>query len=281
MHTLIRSAPLDQLVAYRSAKVTADTAEALRQLELAGKAKGGVRFEFGGVHHQLFSWAGVEKDAGPTGLSAPLSMRPTGREVYLRADLIDYQGPERGRSLAELSLMWALAVPLGFIPFSRYPVPGPTDRVFHYLGPWASLGDFLQGDGRGDLAWPSMVSAAQCAVGTWEGERISERSVQTHLHRLGIHCGPVDGLIGERTLSALRSLGLGGLSMHEAIEALQAMRGAPAQKKGERRLGHFSMAEGDLPEAFSSGLIHTIKTRTGFSVSVDGPGRLILLFGET
>lgn len=272
---------MDQLVAYRSSKVTADTAEALRQLELTGKEQGGVRIEFGGVPHSLFSWEGVEEDPGPTGLPAPLSMRPTGREVYLRAELIGFEGPEEVRSLAELSVLWGLAVPLGFIPFSRYPVPGPTDRVYHYLGPWATLGDFLQGDGRGDLAWPSMASAAQCSVGTWKGDRISERSVQTHLHRLGIHCGPVDGLIGEQTLSSLRALGLGGLSMHEALGALRAMKTHTSPSRaGERRLGHFSMAEGHLPEAFSSGLVHTIKTRTGYSVSVDGPGRLILLFGE-
>ena len=271
---------MNQLVAYRSSRVTADTAEALRSLERAGHEAGGVRIHYSGVPHSLFSWAGVAEDAGPTGLGAAHSMRPTGREVYLRAELVDYAGPEESRKLAELAAMWALAVPLGFVPYSRYPVPGDTDSVYHFLGPWAPLGDFLQGEGRGDLVWPSLCSAAQCVLGVWEGQRISERSVQSHLHRLGIHCGPVDGLIGDRTLASLRALGLGGLSMHDTLSNLRTLETPEIQPaKQDRRMGHFSM-EGALPEAFTSGHVNTIKTQAGLSVTVDGPGRLILLFGE-
>jgi len=272
---------LDSLVAYRSSLVTTDTAEALRALERAGSDVGAVRFQNKGVPSAQCSWAGVTEDAGPTGLPPHLSLRPSGREVYLRVSLLDYQGNEESRRQAELALLWSLAVPLGFVPWSRYPVPGATDEVFHFLGPWAPLGDFLQGEGRGEEAWPSICSAAQCQVQKWEGPRLTERSVQTHLHRLGIHCGPVDGLMGERTLSSIRALGLGGLELQEVLIQLQKLSGhAPKKKEGERQIAHFS-TDGPLPEAFSSGLVHTIKTKTGYAVAADGPGRLILLFGES
>jgi hypothetical protein len=207
-------------------------------------------------------------------------MRPAGREVYLRAELTDFPGPESMRESAEIAAMWSLAVPLGFVPWSRWPVPGPHSRVFHYLGPWAPLGDFLQGEGRGEEAWPSMVAAAQSMAGAWEGTKPTERSVQSHLHRLGIHCGPVDGQVGERTLQSLRALGFAGLPLTRTLEALEKMEATPPTSgEGERRVGHFSM-DGVLPEAFTSGQIHTVKTKTGYAVTVDGSGRLILLFGE-
>ena len=271
---------MSTLVAYRASRVTADTAEALRSLERAGHDLGNVKIHYSGVPHVLCSWEGVSEDAGPTGLPAEQSLRPAGREVYLRAELIEYVGPEEKRKDAEIAIMWALAVPLGFVPWSRYPVQGAQEEVFHFLGPWGSLGDFLQGEGRGEMVWPSICAAAQCSVLNWAGPRISERSVQTHLHRLGIHCGPVDGIVGERTLASLRALGLGGLTMAQALSSLRGMSSTPAPKEGERRTGHLSIG-GPLPEAFTSGMVHTIRTQTGLSLTVDGPGRLILLFGET
>lgn len=266
-------------VAYRSTQVTPDTAEALRLLERAGHDLGGVRIHFSGPKPDLFSWEGVETDPGPTGLPAPLSFRPTGREVYLRIEVLDKTKPE-ANPMGELGILWSLAVPLGFVPWSRYPVPGAHDQVFHYLGPWASLGDFLSGEGRGEEAWPSMCAAAQSVVGTWAGPKPSEIAVQAHLHRLGIHCGPVDGMIGDRTLAALRALGMSGVPLVEALDHLRTFESqTPVSRKKDRQAAHFT-TDGPLPEAFTSGQVRTIKTRTGYAVAADGPGRLILLFGE-
>jgi hypothetical protein len=267
---------LNKLVAYRASQVTEDTAEALRQLELAAKEQGGVRIHYDGVSRAQMSWDAVRGDPGPTQLPPPLSFRSTGREVGLRVEVLEGSASRE----AEIAALWALAVPRGFIPWTRYPVPGAGDEVFHYLGPWAALGDFLQGEGRGDQTWPSMCAAAQCEVGTWEGGRAVEHLMQTHLHRLGIHCGPVDGFIGERTLSSLRALGLGGLTMADAVASLQKMTPPTVDTSDVQRAGHFSI-EGSLPEAFTSGKVNTIRTQTGYAVAVDGPGRLIFLFGES
>ena len=267
---------LNKLVAYRTSQVTEDTAEALRQLELTAAEQGGIRIHFDGAPSSAMSWDAVRNNPGPTRLPPHLSLRLTGREVYLRVEVLEGSASRE----AEIAALWALAVPLGFIPWTRYPVPGAGDEVFHYLGPWAALGDFLQGEGRGDQTWPSMCAAAQCEVGTWEGGRAAEHLMQTHLHRLGIHCGPVDGLIGERTLTSLRALGLGGLAMTDAVAALQKMMSPTFEITSVKRAGHFSI-EGSLPEAFTAGKVNTIRTQTGYAVAVDGPGRLIFLFGES
>jgi len=268
---------VSQLVAYRSTVVTPDTAEALRLLEVEGARRGGLKIRFRGVKSTEANWDSTEEEPGPSGLPAPLSMRPTGREVYLSVILNDRPDDR----MSALSVLWAMAIPLGFVPWDRYPLPGPTDTLFHFLGPWATLADFLQGEGCGELVWPSLCAAAQCDVGKWEGTRKVERSIQTHLHRLGIPCGPVDGEISERTLASLRALGLGGgpvETLLPLLEKMQPPRGETAQSKGDT--GFFTMkGQNKHVEPFCAGLVRASRTNTGISVTVDGPGRLILLFG--
>lgn len=261
------------LVSQRGTLVTVDTAEALGRLELEGAKTPGLRINYGGVSAGLCSWEGVGKDPGPTGLPAPLSMRPTGREVYLSVDLPDTEDP-----LARLAALWGMAVPLGFMPLNRYPVPSPTDDVFHYMGPWASLMDFLHGEGRGEFAWPSLCAAAQSDVGKWEGPKAVERSLQTQLHRLGIHCGPVDGVVGEVTLTALRSLGMSNLTSVEAASALEKFD-PPAEESGGSEQTGFFVFEGRPVEGFSSGGLLLTQTRSGYAVTARGPGRLVFLVG--
>jgi len=257
---------------YRKTLVTKDTYDAMRRVEQSAKAyREGIHVEYDGVPEALCSWDGAKQDAGPLGLPAHLSMRPTGREVYL--SLSGLNDP-----MQSLAVLWGIVVPLGFIPWDRYPVPSGTSHVFHYLGPWSTVGDFLQGEGRGDLAWPSMCCAAQIEVGTWAGNHATERLIQTHLHRLGIHCGPVDGNMGPVTLTAMTALGLTGLENVKAAEALVNMT-TPPVKQQERQQGHLVL--GGVPmRAFTSGGVHTVETRNGYALSVDGPGRLILMVGE-
>lgn len=263
------------LVSYRTSQVTPDTAEALRQLERAASKVDGARIHYKGVKANEATWKGVQVDPGPTGLPPYLSMRPTGREVYLSLSLDSNPDPAKG-----LEALWALAVPLGFMPWCRYPLPGPLASVFHYLGPWAGTIDFLHGEGRGELAWPSACCAAQVIEGKWEGDRLVERSIQAHLHRLGVYCGPVDGEIGETTLRSLRALGLGGKTSQESLDVLKSLADPPPAG-GDRQpvVGHFAI-KGVRVEAFSSGSVNTTRTRTGFSVTVQGEGRLVLLFGD-
>lgn len=257
---------------YRQTAVTPDTYEALCRLERAAKRHGDITLLYEGVPARQASWEGVEKDAGPLGLPPHLSMRPTGREVYLRIRGVD-------DPMHRLAILWSLTVPLGFIPWSRYPVPSSTSHVFHYIGQWDTLGDFLHGEGRGDLAWPSMCCAAQVEVGTWAGDQITERTIQMHLHRLGIHCGPVDGVLGPVTLSALKALGLEGLESSLLISALRGLTVNAPQPQPARHQGSVILS-GCPTTVFSTGGIHTVKTKTGYALTVDGPGRLIVEVGE-
>lgn len=256
---------------YRKTLVTKDTYDAMRRLEMAAQEYGNIQVEYDGVTADCASWEGVKQDAGPLGLPAHLSMRPTGREVYLSLAGLD-------DPMQQLAALWSIVVPLGFVPWDRYPVPSETSHVFHYLGPWSTVGDFLHGEGRGDLAWPSMCSAAQIEVGTWGGNQPTERHIQTHLHRLGVHCGPVDGNMGPVTLSAMTALGLTGMESTKAAEALVNMAAPPvpdhARQRGHLTLGGVSM------QAFTSGGVHTVETRNGYALTVDGPGRLIVTVGD-
>lgn len=269
---------MTSLVAYRNSVVTPDTGEALRLLEKAGAEQGSVRIRYKGVTSEQASWQGVYQDPGPTGLPSELSMRPSGREVYLSAEITG----RKASSLEELSVLWSLVVPLGFLPWSRFPVPGVHENVFHYLGPWATVIDAMHSEGRGEYAWPSVCAAAQCEVDRWAGPMVVERKIQMHLHRLGVQCGPLDGRIGDRTLAALRAMGLGNLPLTvclDSIAKLEPPKRAARGDKSEPAIGYFTMRGGPV-EAFSSGEVKSTKTRTGYSVSVGGPGRLILLFGE-
>lgn len=255
------------LISYRSSGVTEDTRLALVELEKAAVAMGGVRVAYSGVPLRECSWEGVGANPGPLQLPEALSMRPTGREVYLELE----GAPNR---LEAVSLLWSLAVPLGFIPWNRYPLPGLHDNVFHYLGPWRMLGDFLHGEGRGEYAWPSICCAAQSQVGTWGGPKAIECKVQMHLHRLGVHCGTLDGMVSERTLTALKALGLGGVPLEECLESLEGMS-PPKQSLRDRGTGYVTL--GDVKsEAFTTGGLHSLRTPTGYSLTIDGPGKMIL-----
>ncbi len=267
-----------RLVTFRSAVVAPDVPEVMARLERAAVALGGVRLRFKGTKASQTSWEAVSAHPGPTRMPPHLSMRPAGREVSLRAELLDYKGPEDGRRSAEIAVLWGLAVPLGFIPWQRYPLEGPHDDVFHYLGPWAALVDGLHGEGRGEEAWPSACAAAQSDVGTWEGTMTTERTVQAQLHRLGIHCGPIDGIIGDRTLANVKAIGMGGMAMEDIAEAIVKMIPPRTPEDNERRAGQIVV--GGNVEAFSSGSVHTTRTNTGYAMTIDGPGQVTLLIGE-
>jgi len=262
-------------VAYRSSVVTPDVAEAMRQLEISAAEWGGLRISYKGTPRTDLNW---QADAGPTECPPHLSMRSTGREVLLRVNIDIYDGPEELRREAEIAVLWGLAIPLRLTPWKRYPTPGAGDDVFHYLGPWQTLHDHLLSEGRGEIAWASVCAAAQVDVGSWQGTKEVERFVQSQLHRLGFPCGPVDGEIGERTVGALRSLGMQGKSLMETARELAKMRD-PKRRGSGRRMGNLVLA-GDDVSVSAYGDIAVAKTKHGASVTVDGPGRLVVTVGE-
>lgn len=254
------------LVAYRSSLLTPDTVEAMQNLERSASNIKGLRISYAGVPALRFD--GFEAP-GPTGLTHPQSMEPTGREVYI--SLLD----EKGEKL-EPAALWGLVVPLGFIPWSRYPVPGPQDQIFHYFGIWSSVIDFLHGEGLGEYAWSSVCCAAQLDVGKWTGDRPLERAIQANLYRLGIPCGPIDGKITDRTLSALKALGLGGLPLSEVGSRISKMGDTEKKAKARPRSKGLFTFQGKV-EVFTSGGAKAIRTKVGHSVTTDGPGRVIFL----
>lgn len=260
------------LVAYRNSVVVPEVAEALRRLEASAAALAipDLRIVYSGVPQGSTSWSEVAGNPGPTGLPPHLSMRPSGREVYLSLNKF----PDK---MQELALLWGLAIPLGFHPWSRYPVPGPGQEVFHYFGELTPVIDFFHSEGQGELAWPSVCAASQVLAGTWEGDRLLERKVQAHLHRLGVHCGPVDGAVGERTLACLRALGFGGLPLAEALAKLEKLT-PPKSRAKSKAHGFLTIPETSV-EGFSSGGVKLTRTPSGFAVFVNGSGRAIFEFG--
>ncbi len=202
----------------------------------------------------------------------PHSLVPAGREIHVRFA----QGDSSEQ--AALNALWGCAVPLGFTPWCRYPLAGePKTNVLHYFGPWRVLYDRLMSEGRGHLAWPSVCCAAQCDVGQWKGERGLELMLQAQLHRVGRNCGPLDGVIGPRTAQAIQSLGWGKLTLEQIVEQLCEIGGEPPQSTA-RQVGHIALSNRQLSVAATGG-VKVARTKQGATLTVDGPGRVVLDIG--
>lgn len=264
------------LLLYRRTLLTEDTADAVRRLELSAAKIPGVRLTVQGPEASQFRWG---EPRGPSACADHISMRPTGRELYLSLTLPDMSGDSEEKQRECLAVLWGIAIPCGFIPWNRNPLPGHGDQLFHYPGPWQSLYDSLLGEGRGEAAWASYACAAQVDVGKWEGEREVERFVQAQLHRLGMACGPVDGQIGERTTQAMHALGLPqeGSSLSETATYLATLD-PPEAAQTSRTHGFISVPDPNAV-AVSTGKVSIQKTPAGFALTVDGPGRVILDLG--
>ena len=259
------------LITYQRSVFTPDTLEAIRRLEVSAANRGNLRTRYKGRPSQC-SWPMIKDVPGPTGLPAYTSLWLTGREVHISLEL------DQGSATSEemVAYLWGLAVPLGFTPWNRYPVAGATEEVFHYFGPWQSLYDSLCGEGRGELALSSVACAAQLDVGAWEGERPLERYIQAQLHRTGFPCGPLDGIVGDRTLSSLRSAGLQGSSLLDAANALNT-RSEPQVEERDRNFSYL-VAPGRDIHVHSFGQVSTMRTPSGSTIAVDGPGRVVIDF---
>lgn len=198
---------------------------------------------------------------------AVVPLREAGRVVTLQWLDMNATPDEK---LAEL---WGRALPAGFMAWNRFPVPSAFDYVFFFVGPWQGLIDSLLSEGRGHLAWPSFVAAALVDVGKWEGDRTTERFVQAQLHRIGMPCGPIDGIIGERTAGVLRALGV-DVPMEKAAEILAGYE-PKAPAKEERKFGHLVLPGVEFVVT-TTGRISPIKQPNGSALAIDGPGRIVV-----
>jgi len=263
-----------QLIQHKNGVYTPDTVDALRKLERK-VAKLSVSLSIKGRPHQEMGWDEVRKDPGPTGFPPEWSAVPTGREVYLRLTMNKDEGDEASRRERELAMLWGLAVPLGFVPFTRYPLPGPHDEVFHFYGEWAALMDQLLGAGRGEAGWPAFCCAAQLDVGKWQGNRSTERLVQAHLHRIGFNVGMIDGIIGNKTQGGLRAANLHSMEMSEIAKRIVTKAPRPVTTFDKDVQGRLEL-EGVDWSIHDYGQVRTTRTVHGANLQISGPGRVVI-----
>jgi hypothetical protein len=272
--------PRIQRVQFNKTLVTPDTASSLRKLEKRAESLTGTRLSINGPDPAHMNWADIRTKSGPTGLPPEWSAVPTGREVYLKLEIQDDQEPAQSRMERQLAMLWGIAVPLGFTPFARYPLPGATMEVFHFMGPWDILMDHFLGAGRGEAAWAGFCGAAQSDVGAWEGGKQTERFVQSHLHRIGYNAGAIDGVLGNATLASLKGAGLSGMPLTEAAEAL-GKKGLTTQRLPRRAVeGIVEIPDTDF-SIVSYGQVRTARTPKGAVLSISGPGRIVVDVRDT
>ena len=146
--------------------------------------------------------------------------------------------------------------------------------MFHFLGLWQGLYGVLLAEGRGHLAWPSVCCAAQVDVGAWSGDKEEVRFVQAQLHRLGRNCGPIDGVVGQRTAAAIESLALLRGSLTLVVEHLRVAE-PPPSTAGQTGRGHLLLS-GCQMVVEGYGGIKAWPMQNGAGIEVSGPGRLVV-----
>jgi peptidoglycan hydrolase-like protein with peptidoglycan-binding domain len=236
---------------HKGMMVAPDVATALRSLETAAN-QGGWRVRY------------VKPEPEPY---SAVSLLPAGREIQLTLE------KDGSSDLEALYATWGTAVPLGFTPKLRVPLLEPGHLVFHFFGPWQGLYGKLLAEGRGHLAWPSVCCAAQVDVGTWVGDKEEPRFVQAQLHRMGRNCGPIDGVVGQRTAAAIESLSLPRGSLTLVADHLLK---AEAPKKPEAvARGHLHLpGRGVVVQGYGGVKAWPMDNGAGFEVS--GPGRIVV-----
>jgi len=263
-----------QLIQHKNGVYTPDTVDALRTLEQR-VAKLSTSLVVEGRPQPTMGWGQVREDPGPTGLPPEWSAVSTGREVYMRLEMNKDEGSEATRRERELAMLWGLTVPLGFTPYTRYPLPGPHDQVFHFFGEWTTMMDQLLGAGRGEAAWPGFCAAAQLDVGKWDGGRGTERLVQTHLHRIGYNVGAIDGIVGNKTQGALRAAGMHSLEMTEVAKQIVKMVPHVPTILEKDVQGRLEMPDVDW-SIHPYGQVRTTRTVRGADFHISGPGRVVI-----
>lgn len=178
-----------------------------------------------------------------------------------------------------LNVLWSLAVPLKFTPDARFPVATWSGvNRFRFLGPWQIVLDRALAEGRGDRAWNSLFNAVHADVGIYSGHKQDEIFVQTQLHRLGLNPGPIDGVIGARTATAIEALGLKRGTLAKVAVDLQTREPAPVPVEA-RQAGYVSFPGREVTvETF--GEVRAVQTGSGAAVTVDGPGRVVVDIGR-
>lgn len=251
-------------------KLHEDTLRAIRLLEAEVKRKvPSMRLRFRGPAE--VTWDFTRAQMGPTGCPPEQSMLPAGREVELELE-------GEGSAEHRLAVLWGLAIPLGWVPWLRYPLIVPGSSTFHFLGKWVVLGDLLSGTGRGETVWPSICAAAQIDAETWEGSARVERRIQSLLLLQGNMVGPVDGVMGPTTLGVIKALGWGSLPLRAVLQRLEDMT-MPSIHTGKAVPARLTTDAQFSVNTFGS--VRARKDVKGAIFEVKGAGRLVVDFHGT
>lgn len=237
-----------KLITFRGVRTTPDLKEALDVLETRLSALGDVRLRV------------TQSSATPLGV--------LGRELCLSLEG-DYSKEDLN------CLLWGNAIPCGFTPMDRFPnLNTDTANVFQFYGHWQMLLDNHYKEGQGEFAFSSLVCACQCELGVWEGDRVVERSIQSHLHRLGYSVGAVTGVITTHSLTALRSLGLSNLPLDKTLDRLLVIE-KPQKREEDSQTGYLLLPNMEH-KVYAYGEVITHKTNNGVSITKKGNGRIVV-----
>jgi len=203
------------------------------------------------------------------------SMREAGRRIRVHFSSPGFFDLQHGVDFA-----WSILVPLRFTPLQRYPdASSPFSTAFDFLGPWSVVNERLLARGLGTSAWVSTCVAAQCDVGSFTGDNLLARQLQSQLHRTGQNPGKVDGIVGPRTQAAMQQAGLSGMSLQAAVTLLCSLPSAIPEQSGFGRHSGQLILSGQKISVSTFGGVKTTSTAQGCSIVVDSPGRMVVDIG--
>lgn len=122
-------------------------------------------------------------------------------------EALDFPGLEPEQQLPRF---WQLARPLGFRPIIAAPhVHQSESWHFDCYGPLQRVFDGFEDANLAGVSSYAQTALAGCVLaGLYKGSLPNERLVQARLLAAGFFCGPVDGIVGPRTLEALWKAGV-------------------------------------------------------------------------
>lgn len=213
-------------------------------------------------------------------------MKSSGREVGIQVREPASNPLQELTSFPMIPLMWSLAIPLGFIPFNRYPTPGKGSTLFHYLGPWKRLFHNLVQSGYGNMAWVSVSRACALDAGNWDLEKNEpwnkdvrlrglEIFVQAQLHRLGYDVGPLNGIIDQVALNSIKALNLGNTPLQQTAINLANLRTPEEELPTNEPLEGVLHMDG-IRNVQTWGYVSHTLTPQGAYFTAKGPGKILV-----
>lgn len=180
----------------------------------------------------------------------------------------------------KICTVWSLAYPLGFLPYYRHPLPGEGSDLFHFFGTWQPIMERLYSEGSGEYAWSSMWYASMTDIGKIAHDGYLMFLIQGQLHRLGINCGPVNGVLTDRTKKSLQSLGLYGVT-YENI-AIELCSRDPSTNKIQNNKGYLYLSTASIDREIDinqTGDVGVVNDPNGIKFNIGtGSGRITVDF---